>query len=801
MNFDTDEEAQAVSAMLFQQLDLDNDEMLVPDEIEAARELMISGSTDSRGGMHGGDLDDKVSALLEDIDTDGDGHVSRQEWTDFLRSLYEVVGRREFLRHSGSWAAGLHQKLALPRSIGPAVAKPTQQSAEENKDDDHIVMQKYQMSMRSKCVRQQTRMCIGREGKVLQRDTPVLIKVYKPGKAGSKQEAAVLQSFQQQVAILQKLQGPFTFSDDSEPCDPRLAFTQPSDLFVQLLDFSRDWRGDPGPDPIDDNMYIVTELHNYTLQEYIADLQRRQEKSDEHVLSTDALKILVQSMILVIAGLHAKGLVHLNLQPQNLVVLQGHLKLVDTEGCTELGATLNILDSTLSFSPCYCSPEWARFMTDEENSTMTASSVLDVWALGLIICELVVLQPIMCPMYRNFSQHGCCAEEAAMLFMEWLACLKSVPLPKAVGRFDADLEDFLLNCMLILDPSERKILRQCLAHHYVSGNWSDVDLRKLMPNEVYTDERGRTQDETRRILYQGTLWKLNRQGDPKESSHWLIRDMWVASNGSLCYFSQKENKRLVLLDASLFSRATLQIFDGGVYEHAFQIRIVSENEGEDDDVYTFACNASIDVQSWLDVLKQAVAMNSNEKVSMSCLILKDFDQRLKVRNNRSPVLDNLAKDQFEPYLGGRLWKLKTEGDRKYEPDWMMRDMWIAKNGSLVYWSKKEERELIFHTSAEIARATVLVADYDDGCKRHAFSVRLPPNGDVHVAPSLFAAASAKKRDEWLEAFKKFAYFAETPVRPTSVGRHEKFVGLPATKAKGAPKPAAKPAATAKVRTR
>ena len=49
------------------------------------------------------------------------------------------------------------------------------------------------------------------------------------------------------------------------------------------------------------------------------------------------------------------------------------------------------------------------------------------------------------------------------------------------------------------------------------------------------------------------LWKLNHEGDPMRKGHWLKRDMWVASNGNLCYFSLKE------LEASATVHAPLQV--------------------------------------------------------------------------------------------------------------------------------------------------------------------------------------------------------------------------------------------------
>merc|ERR1712232_673426 len=150
-----------------------------------------------------------------------------------------------------------------------------------------------------------------------------------------------------------------------------------------------------------------------------------------------------------------------------------------------------------------------RFMTQEDTeSQLSASPTLDIWSLGIIICEVVVMAPIMRPMYKNFAQNGCSVEEAGLMFMEWLGCMQRFPMPKAVQTFDADLEEFLIGCMLVLEPTERHTLRQCLTHDFVmgpSGSWQK--LSEIMPDIVFRDDRGRHQDHGREILLQGTLWK------------------------------------------------------------------------------------------------------------------------------------------------------------------------------------------------------------------------------------------------------------------------------------------------------
>jgi len=143
--------------------------------------------------------------------------------------------------------------------------------------------------------------------------------------------------------------------------------------------------------------------------------------------------------------------------------------------------------------------------------------------------------------------------------------------------------------------------------------------------------------------------------------------------------------------------------------------------------------------------------------------------KLQVHNHRKPI-DRSARDQFEPLLRGWLWKLKTEGDQCKEADWFFRDMWLAKNGSLVYWSTKEERELIFHTSVEIARISVIKLSRGDSFMPWAFKLMLPPNKDVEISPSVFAAKSEVDLEKWMHAFKQFTIFSQSVVDKGVPGR-------------------------------
>ena len=76
----------------------------------------------------------------------------------------------------------------------------------------------------------------------------------------------------------------------------------------------------------------------------------------------------------------------------------------------------------------------------------------------------------------------------------------------------------------------------------------------------------------------------------------------------------------------------------------------------------------------------------------------------QVRNRRLQVQKingtGSAGSNFEPVFKATLWKLKTDGDRLKEADWFEREMWLAKNGCLVYWSKRDEQELVYYTAQE-----------------------------------------------------------------------------------------------------
>lgn len=281
--------------------------------------------------------------------------------------------------------------------------------------------------------------------------------------------------------------------------------------------------------------------------------------------------------------------------------------------------------------------------------------------------------------------------------------------------------------------------------------------------------RGRSEDTSHGVVFKGMLWKLNTGGDANNPAHWLKRDMWISENRSLCYYSLKENKRLVLLDGNLMVGSTTEMFTGGAMASSYQFRVHVMPDHDDHadgqrEVHTFACESERERNSWIKAMEQGKDEMLG-KMRLGGSVMLDLQKfRLAVKNRRLKVGD--ARDKcgdFEPEFKARLWKLKANGNRMTADHWFERDMWLSKNGSLVYWSKKEERELIYYIRTDVCRSSVMRIASDVCVRPWAFLVRLSASNGIEFAPGEFAAENEEMRDQWFRAFERMGAVAVSEV--------------------------------------
>lgn len=304
----------------------------------------------------------------------------------------------------------------------------------------------------------------------------VAVKISKVG-AGP---AVVLKKFHRQLSTILELQKPVAKPSDPLLWHEELAKAKPADLFVRLLDFSRTAQGDPGHDPCDGGLYIVTDLARESLEDYLC---RMREPTEDFVRGA------AKAVTTAVAVLHSKGLVHLDVKPSNLLLFGQQLKLIDVDGCSPAGTSLSSHDRSTSVSFAYCAPEVARWLAPPgerpttEERCLEARPALDVWSVALVACELVTAEAALA---RAFGGSRLSAERPSpaarpttgsdeVRYLHWLGTLEKPPVPNEVKEFDSNLHALVTEA---LNPDEtlRGSLAQQLSQRYFAGSGDPAQL-------------------------------------------------------------------------------------------------------------------------------------------------------------------------------------------------------------------------------------------------------------------------------------------------------------------------------------
>lgn len=227
--------------------------------------------------------------------------------------------------------------------------------------------------------------------------------------------------------------------------------------------------------------------------------------------------------------------------------------------------------------------------------------------------------------------------------------------------------------------------------------------------------------------------------------------MWITLDGSLCYFSMKENKRLVLIPGAALAEAKISQWKGTpLGDCCFEVKTSSVG-AEAGATYLFACESSEDLRTWLDMLQGTARVDACRR--SHALIDKNLQLqaiKLAVRNRRKTI-----KDDSKPTFKGILWKLVTQGDPSQVCDWVQRSFWLVEDGALCYWSKKDERSFQYYTRADLEHATICRVANESFCRPWSFQVCLPNVKGLQQAPGSFAAESDEIREKWMQEFAKF----------------------------------------------
>jgi len=649
--------------------------------------------------------------------------------------------------------------------------------AVEEIDMKNLVLGRYELVSGKKGLLGEGSFSSVQKGRDVKDGVDVAVKTYKsgPGSQDDQELQLIIKKFKRQISVLWSLLTPLDKPPKPSRSNhtlhhPAIMTVDPSKLFLKLLDYSKDSHGQPGPDVMDGKMYVVTEVADYSLKDYLA---ARQEEGGS--MSEDTVRHISRNFVFACAVLHAKGLVHLDIKPENIMRCGATWKLIDVDGCTAINSKISINDSTISFSPCYCAPEWAHFLI-EDADYLRVNDQLDVWSVGISLCELVMLDAVLKPKYAAIYRHAGSHRKAGFLFLEWLANKEeSLVLDKKIMTFHKEFVDLVVTKMLTKDEKARWSLAECLNHPFIADcvvagldNNSSAEVEGNLVEKIQAKRRERIEEliTDKPPLIVGVLYKLNSDGAVMNKEHWLKRDMWLAHNGSLCYFSQKKGKRLVLLEAAAIARGTITLIDNGecALPWCFSLKMEVDQtqdaaalNGTPTEIQMYAAENEEQRKAWVAMLNNVISMkyqNLDTRVLISKGLIEDYRNfKIQIRNRREKI--DPEKAEFQSVFKRELWKLNQEGDIMNPEHWLKREMWLAKNGAFCYFSKKEDKELQYYKSEDIK--SVICAELPEGesCKPFTFTLTLKPTDGLEYAPGVFAADNEETMRTFLGCIKKF----------------------------------------------
>jgi len=270
-------------------------------------------------------------------------------------------------------------------------------SAEVLSAESQLVLGKYRMIVGNPGILGEGACSVCHYGTNTQTGEAVAIKVYKSNgvkeqEKGKDEESDTKKNeikFQRQIEVLKKLQTAFNPDHFAGYGNDRILKSNPTNLFVRLIDFA-----------VINTLerYIVTEAGQCTLKSVL-----KAYSAAKSTLTKNQIQHVAQDVVLALGGLHQKGLVHMDVKPENVMMFGDRWKLIDVDGCMPVDERVACQDKTMSFSPLYCAPEWANFaLCKDPRRTMRVDASLDAWSVGMVLAELVSLDAPLKPVFNRW---------------------------------------------------------------------------------------------------------------------------------------------------------------------------------------------------------------------------------------------------------------------------------------------------------------------------------------------------------------------------------------------------------------
>ncbi|KAH0449856.1 hypothetical protein IEQ34_020548 [Dendrobium chrysotoxum] len=211
-----------------------------------------------------------------------------------------------------------------------------------------------------------------------------------------------------------------------------------------------------------------------------------------------------------LAYLHASGIVHCDVKPENVLIGSNSRAIIGDLGCAR---RISDGEREIRGSPMYMAPEAAR---GQEQGTPA-----DVWAFGCTVIEMVTGRP---PWPDVADPAG------AIRRIGFSSDAPAIP-----AWFSDEAKDFVANCLRI-DPEERWTAEQLLRHPFVdtSSSVSNCTNFRVSPKstldlglwESMEKEEEREEEEEEEFLQESAVWRIHELASASSCPNWTWDEDW-----------------------------------------------------------------------------------------------------------------------------------------------------------------------------------------------------------------------------------------------------------------------------------
>ena len=195
----------------------------------------------------------------------------------------------------------------------------------------------------------------------------------------------------------------------------------------------------------------------------------------------DTARVYMQEIVEGLVYLHAQGVIHRDIKPDNILVDQhGHLKLTDFGAAKRLGREEHSMAAkSLIGSPYWMAPEVAKRIGHSFPS--------DIWSLGCVLIQLLSGKPP----WSDTSQQ-------AIVVLKLLSETQKLPsFPPAISL---KCKSFLYRC-LRLEPEKRATAEELRLHPFITGEELALEHAELLAAEDNDKEPEKPEIEEDSSLY------------------------------------------------------------------------------------------------------------------------------------------------------------------------------------------------------------------------------------------------------------------------------------------------------------